>query len=63
MTNDFIKGALWSIKQIRKYLPFSPGYRCDCSADCVYYLDIILDKLEKKRRKINKVKNERFTKS
>jgi hypothetical protein len=47
---EFKKGAEWVIREIRKDLPFysSRKNKCDCSADIVYRLSKIEQKLKGK---------------
>jgi len=47
------KDAKWVIKEIRKHLPIGGSHRpyhCDCSADMVYYLDKIEEKLNRRKK-------------
>ena len=49
-SSEFWLGAIWTVRQIRKKLPLQShrrGSDCECSADLVYYLEEILNKIER----------------
>lgn len=40
INKDFVRGAEWAMRRIYNRLPFNSGRCvCDCSADCVYYIE------------------------
>jgi hypothetical protein len=44
-----IKDAKWAIRQIYNILPFGSSRNCDCSADLVYHLEKLENRLKKSK--------------